>query len=395
MNNRGAVVERSCVRRKDLCARSEIVVYSAVTLTAVCVLVFARRSERSSEHREASGETLKATPPGAGGGEASREASSAGGRARERVLSALRTALTQSTAVARNASALRAAGGSRPAPSPRNGTTKHVSMIHVPRRDVSCVQLQICPLKTRKKSTHVFTIQRPSSSETRVLTRSRQLLVFCRGFSSHQAPSRERHAHASMPPHKTVDYSKWDNLDDSDDEDKPKADHVAEYTAATIAKRKQEEEEKRRQDAEKAGLDAAITAAAMASSMGNTEALDEMMAQTQAAAPLAPEMEKIIRSLPAAAQIAARASAATMVAAGPMAGGGKEPTLAELLKVQKITVDAEDPGLEDVREFFETADEAAAVEAAAERAAAITVAQMRERDVRSRPPARADVVEIG
>ena len=41
MNNRGAVVERSCVRRKDLCARSEIVVYSAVTLTAVCVLVFA------------------------------------------------------------------------------------------------------------------------------------------------------------------------------------------------------------------------------------------------------------------------------------------------------------------------------------------------------------------
>ena len=41
MNNRGAVVERSCVRRKDLCARSEIVVYSAVTLTAVCVSVFA------------------------------------------------------------------------------------------------------------------------------------------------------------------------------------------------------------------------------------------------------------------------------------------------------------------------------------------------------------------
>ena len=115
-----------------------------------------------------------------------------------------------------------------------------------------------------------------------------------------------------MPPHKTVDYSKWNDLDDSDDDDKPKADHVAEYTAATIAKRKQEEEEKRRQDAEKAGLDAAITAAAMASSMGNAEALDEMMAQTQAAAPLAPEMEKIIRSLPAAAQIAARASAATM-----------------------------------------------------------------------------------
>ena len=198
-----------------------------------------------------------------------------------------------------------------------------------------------------------------------------------------------------MPPHKTVDYSKWNDLDDSDDDYKPKADHVAEYTAATIAKRKQEEEEKRRQDAEKAGLDAAITAAAMASSMGNAEALDEMMAQTQAAAPLAPEMEKIIRSLPAAAQIAARASAATMAAAGPMAGGGKEPTLAELLKVQKITVDAEDPGLEDVREFFETADEAAAVEAATERAAAITVAQMRERDVRSRPPARADVVEIG
>ena len=61
MNNRGAVVERSCVRRKDLCARSEIVVYSAVTLTAVCVLVLIRalRSRPPSTERP-SGETLKA-----------------------------------------------------------------------------------------------------------------------------------------------------------------------------------------------------------------------------------------------------------------------------------------------------------------------------------------------
>jgi len=195
-------------------------------------------------------------------------------------------------------------------------------------------------------------------------------------------------------PHKTVDYSKWDNLDDSDDEDQPKTDHVAEHTAATIAMRKKEEEEKQQRDAEKAGLRAAMDAATMASSTGNDEVLDQIMTQTQQAAPLAPEMEAIIGTLPAAAQIAARASAATAAAAGPMTTGGKEPTLAELLKAQNISVDAEDPELEDVSEFFETASEAAAAEAKlaadAERAAAF----VREQHARGKPPTRAEIEDI-
>ena len=58
MNNRGAVVERSCVRRKDLCARSEIVVYSAVRCdTDCCMLCIGIRALRSgppsTERRQA------------------------------------------------------------------------------------------------------------------------------------------------------------------------------------------------------------------------------------------------------------------------------------------------------------------------------------------------------
>ena len=64
-----------------------------------------------------------------------------------------------------------------------------------------------------------------------------------------------------MPAHKTVDYSKWDNLDDSDDEEQPGTNAVAENTAAAIAIAKQKEEEKQQQEAEKASLRAAIDAA--------------------------------------------------------------------------------------------------------------------------------------
>ena len=132
-------------------------------------------------------------------------------------------------------------------------------------------------------------------------------------------------------------------------------------------------------------LNAAIDAAALASAVGDQNSLDVMMAQAQQAAPLDPEMEAVLASLPEAARIAARASAV----AGKMGGGGggdangesknggggggggaaKEPTLAELLKAQSISLkDDDDPALEDMREFFETVDDVAKAEAELDRA---------------------------
>ena len=169
------MVERSCVRRKDLCARSEIVVYSAVTLTAVCVIGGSRIAldgpPSRAPRRQA---TLKATPPGAGGGEASSAGASSAGAC------AVGSAHCADSKHGKSQETPPAAGPRLPAPgapSPRNGTTKHVSMIHVPRRDVSCVQLQICPLKHEKKvasRVHKYSVR----DSIRVLTRSRQLLVF-------------------------------------------------------------------------------------------------------------------------------------------------------------------------------------------------------------------------
>ena len=131
-------------------------------------------------------------------------------------------------------------------------------------------------------------------------------------------------------------------------------------------------------------LNAAIDAAALASAVGDQNSLDVMMAQAQQAAPLDAEMEAVLASLPEAARIAARASAV----AGKMGGGGdangeskngggggggggaaKEPTLAELLKAQSISLkDDDDPALEDMREFFETVDDVAKAEAELDRA---------------------------
>ena len=174
--------------------------------------------------------------------------------------------------------------------------------------------------------------------------------------------------------HSKVDYSKWASLDVSDDEEDEQAASAQRVEQQEAMKKMAEQQQA--QQAEAQGLNAAIQAAALASSVGNTEALDAMMDQAQAAAPLDPEMEAVLANLPEAARLAARASAmaqrSAADAAPPAKPGGKEPSLAELLKAQSISLDADegDPGLEDMREFFETVDEAAAAEKALEAAAA-------------------------
>ena len=183
---------------------------------------------------------------------------------------------------------------------------------------------------------------------------------------------------------KTVDYSKWDNLDLSDDDESEPAPNVQQKAAALMEQQRQEAEERQRQEAERDSLNAAIQAAAMASSVGNTDIVGQMMAQAQAAAPLNPEMESILSTLPPSAQIAARASAHASAAANSHAtgapAGAKEPSLAELLKAQNISIENDaDPELEDVREFFETPEEAAVAEkklAEAEARAAAAAAAM-------------------
>ena len=107
-------------------------------------------------------------------------------------------------------------------------------------------------------------------------------------------------------------------------------------------------------------------------------------------------MEAVLANLPEAARLAARASAAAQqlsTDSGAAAGKAptKEPTLAELLKAQKISLtDDDDPALESMGEFFETVDDAARAEqqlqaqreaaasvAAANHAAAMAAAQKR------------------
>ena len=170
-------------------------------------------------------------------------------------------------------------------------------------------------------------------------------------------------AAVDFPMPKVVDYSKWADIDVSDDdEDGPANAKAAKDAKAAARAEAQRQAEVSQRQAEAAGLRSAIDAAAMASSVGDYQMLDQMMAQAQASAPLAPEMEAVLSTLPEAARIAARASASLQTAAGPAASGAKEPTLAELLKAQGISLDADDPGLESVEEFFETADSAAASE---------------------------------
>ena len=165
----------------------------------------------------------------------------------------------------------------------------------------------------------------------------------------------------------TLDYSKWENLDVSDDDEQ-------EATRAGEVAKMQEQMTQVTQAAQVAQADtdelnAAIDAAAYASSTGNVDMLDTIMTQAQVRAPLAPEMEAVLSTLPEAARIAARASAQASAVAGSYAGAGTcagigEPTLAELLSRQNISTNgsADDPGLEDPHEFFETADEAISAE---------------------------------
>lgn len=146
-----------------------------------------------------------------------------------------------------------------------------------------------------------------------------------------------------------VDYSKWNSLDVSDEEgdDALGASLTSERKAQADEQRRAEGQQK--QQAEAQGLRAAIDAAALASAVGNTEALEAMMEQAKATAPLDPAMEAVLESLPEAARIAARASASAAAAASGAeaytkntAAAAKEPTLAELLQAQQISLDAEE-----------------------------------------------------
>ena len=156
--------------RKSLCIALWPVLTAGVFAQAR-VLRAPRRRGRLRRH-------LTATPPGAGGGEACSAGASSAGACAVGSAHCADSKHGKSNGFPLGKSQETPPGLLR-LPRPPSRTTKHVSMIHVPRRDVtcSCVQLhvQICPLKNEKKTTHEFT---NTASETRVLTRSRQLLVF-------------------------------------------------------------------------------------------------------------------------------------------------------------------------------------------------------------------------
>ena len=152
--------------------------------------------------------------------------------------------------------------------------------------------------------------------------------------------------------HSKVDYSKWRDIEVSDDEEDDQ--ETTQKKVEQQEQLKQMAEEHQRQQAEAQSLNSAIDAAALASAVGNHEALDAMMDHAQAAAPLDADMEAVLANLPEAARLAARASAtaqraAAATAGAPEAGKGgtatpaKEPTLAELLKQQNISL--EDDGV--------------------------------------------------
>lgn len=169
------------------------------------------------------------------------------------------------------------------------------------------------------------------------------------GSSKQPPPSAKQASSASsLDKGATLDYSKWDALDVSDDEDdQPQAKAAAEVRQQHASKAHAEQAE--RQRAETQGLSAAIDAAAAASAFGQDDALEAILEQARASAPLDDAMEAVLDSLPAAARLAARASASA-AAIGAAASGGRsvpsassEPSLAELLKAQKVSIaDAEE-----------------------------------------------------
>ena len=170
---------------------------------------------------------------------------------------------------------------------------------------------------------------------------------------------------AAAAQKKKIDYSKWDNVDVSDD-DEPPPPKVDPKEAAAIQKAQREAAEKQAAQEQRNQVNLAINAAAAAAAAGDADALAGMQAAYREAAPLDAQMESIIGALPEAAQIAARASA-TLAAAGGQpvaesAAPAKEPSLKELLAAQKLELVDDDPELEDPREFFETASAAAKAE---------------------------------
>jgi hypothetical protein len=175
----------------------------------------------------------------------------------------------------------------------------------------------------------------------------------------------------------TLDYAKWDALDISDEEEE-EADRQRNATAARRAaeQRRHEEEMAAAFKAQHDSVTSAMDAAVAATTAGNIDALDGMSAAARAAAPLSADMEELIATLPLAAQIAARAAAANAAGIGGAdAGAGGGSSLQELLAGAAIANAADDPGLEDPREFFH---HDAVAEAAAEQRAA-RAAELRAR----------------
>ena len=202
------------------------------------------------------------------------------------------------------------------------------------------------------------------------------------------------------------DYSKWDQLVLSGDEEEQEVASGEEHATARAAAAEQQLAEAARREGrcvERRAVRAAVDAAAAAAAAGDAEALERLVEGARSAAPLDPATEAVLSRLPQAAQIAARAAAAIANAgasggggAGGTAGGGGgggdgaaarekrgEPSLRELLSAAQgaeagaeagaregAEEEAADPELEDPDEFVDDLDVTARAEAERDAAAA-------------------------
>jgi hypothetical protein len=210
------------------------------------------------------------------------------------------------------------------------------------------------------------------------------------------APPAAAQPAATARASRKFDYSKWDQLALSDDEEGQEVVSAAERAAVHAAAAEQQRAEAARREArrmERRAVRATVDAAAAAAAAGDTEALERLAEGRRSAAPLEPATEAVLSRLPQAAQIAARAAAAIASGSGGggmggTAGGGGgaaagekrgEPSLRELLAaaqgaeagaVEGAEEEATDPELENPDEFVDDLDVAAQAEAERDAAAA-------------------------
>ena len=219
------------------------------------------------------------------------------------------------------------------------------------------------------------------------------------------APPAAAQPAAAARASRKFDYSKWDQLALSDDEEGQEVVSGAERAAVHAAAAEQQRAEAARREArrvERRAVRAAVDAAAAAAAAGDTEALERLAEGGRSAAPLDPATEAVLSRLPQAAQIAARAAAAIAIGSGSGSGGGGmggtagggggaggggaaagekrgEPSLRELLAAAQgaeagategAEEEATDPELENPDEFVDDLDVAAQAEAERDAAAA-------------------------